>query len=261
MCSAFTRGAPLNLETTLSAFEGGITNSVGVSVACAIAGIISGVVTLTALGATLVTTIVPIAKQSVLLALFLTMLACIVLGMGVPTTANYIIMATTTAPILVEMGIPILAAHMFVFYFGIVADITPPVALAAYAGSAIADSNPLRTGINATKLAITAFIIPYIFALNPSLLLVCAGYEAKLFKVLQILAISLIGCSSLSAALEGFLVHKNKIWETALFAIGGLLMIMPDGLTDLIGIVLIALAVLSHFFFDRVIHKKASPEA
>jgi len=261
VCSAFTRGAPLNLETTLSAFEGGITNSVGVSVACAIAGIISGVVTLTALGATLVTTIVPIAKQSVLLALFLTMLACIVLGMGVPTTANYIIMATTTAPILVEMGIPILAAHMFVFYFGIVADITPPVALAAYAGSAIADSNPLRTGINATKLAITAFIIPYIFALNPSLLLVCAGYEAKLFKVLQILATSLIGCSSLSAALEGFLVHKNKIWETALFAIGGLLMIMPDGLTDLIGLVLIALAVLSHFFFDRVINKKASPEA
>lgn len=260
-CSAFTRGAPLDLKTSLSAFEGGITNSVGVAVACAIAGIIAGVVTLTALGATLVTTIVPIAKQSTLLALFLTMLACIVLGMGVPTTANYIIMATTTAPILVEMGIPLLAAHMFVFYFGIVADITPPVALAAYAGSAIADSNPLRTGIQATKLAITAFIVPYIFALNPSLLLVCAGYEAKLFRVLQILATSLIGCYSLSAALEGFLMHKNKLWETVLFAIGGFLLIMPDGVTDLIGIALIAIAFLSHLFFDRVIKKKASPEA
>ncbi len=261
VCSAFTRGAPLDLETSLSAFEGGITNSIGVSVACGIAGIISGVVTLTALGATLVTTIVPIAKQSVLLALFLTMLACIVLGMGVPTTANYIIMATTTAPILVEMGIPILAAHMFVFYFGIVADITPPVALAAYAGSAIADSNPLRTGVNATKLAITAFIIPYIFALSPSLLLVCEGYEAHFFGVVQILATSLIGCFSLSAALENFFIHKNKIWETVAFAVGGLLLIMPDGLTDIIGVALIALAVLSHLFFDRLLAKKTTPKA
>ena len=261
VCSAFTRGATLDLKTALSGFEGGITNSVGVAVACGVAGVISGVVTLTALGATLVTTIVPIAKQSVLLALFLTMLSCIVLGMGVPTTANYIIMATTTAPILVGMGIPLLAAHMFVFYFGIVADITPPVALAAYAGSAIADSNPLRTGLNATKLAITAFIIPYIFAMNPSLLLVCAGYEAKFFKVLQILATSLIGCFALSAALENYFMHKNKIWETVLFAIGGLLLIMPDGLTDLIGLILIALAVLSHLFIDRIIKKKTSPEA
>ncbi len=261
VCSAFTRGAPLDLNTALSAFEGGITNSIGVSVACGIAGIISGVVTLTALGATLVTTIVPIAKQSILFALFLTMLACIVLGMGVPTTANYIIMATTTAPILVEMGIPILAAHMFVFYFGIVADITPPVALAAYAGSAIADSNPLRTGVNATKLAITAFIIPYIFALSPELLLVCEGYEASFFGVLQILATSLLGCFALSAALENFFVHKNKIWETVAFAVGGLLLIMPDGLTDIIGVLLIALSVLSHLFLDRFLAKKAPPKA
>ena len=255
-CSIFTRGATLDFKTSLAAFEGGITNSIGVSVACAIAGIISGVVTLTALGATLVTPIVPLASQSILLALFLTMLACIVLGMGVPTTANYIIMATTTAPILTGMGIPVLAAHMFVFYFGIVADITPPVALAAYAGSAIADSNPLRTGVNATKLAITAFIIPYIFALNPDLLLVCEGYEAHFFKVVQILLTSLLGCFSLSAALENFFIHKNKIWETILFAIGGLLLIMPSGITDLIGIVLIALSVLSHLFFDRFFHKK-----
>lgn len=261
VCSAFTRGAPLDLKTSLAAFEGGITNSIGVSVACGIAGIISGVVTLTALGATLVTTIVPIAEKSVLLALFLTMLSCIVLGMGVPTTANYIIMATTTAPILVEMGIPLLAAHMFVFYFGIVADITPPVALAAYAGSAIADSNPLKTGINATKLAITAFIIPYVFALSPSLLLVCEGYEAHFFGVVQILATSLIGCFSLSAALENYFIHKNKIWETVMFAAGGLLLIMPDGMTDIIGVALIAIAVLSHLFFDRLLAKKTTPKA
>ncbi len=261
VCSAFTRGAPLDLKTSLDAFEGGITNSIGVSVACGIAGIISGVVTLTALGATLVTTIVPVAKQSVFLALFLTMLACIVLGMGVPTTANYIIMATTTAPILVEMGIPLLAAHMFVFYFGIVADITPPVALAAYAGSAIADSNPLRTGLNATKLAITAFVIPYIFAMNPDLLLVCEGYEAHFFRVVQILATSLIGCFALSAALQNYFLHKNKIWEGILFAVGGLLLIMPDGITDLIGIFLIALGVLSHLFFDRILAKRMPPKA
>lgn len=254
-CTFFSRAALMSPSATVEAMEGGITNSVGVSIACAIAGIISGVVTLTALGQTLINTIVPLAKHSKFLALFLTMTSCIILGMGVPTTANYIIMATTTAPILVQMGIPMLAAHMFVFYFGIVADITPPVALAAYAGSAIAGSNPLKTGVTATRLAITAFIIPYVFAYSPELLLVCEGYEAHFLTVAQIILTSLIGCISVSAALENFLLHKNKIWETVLFAAGGLLLIIPSLVTDFIGMACIALALVSHLFFDRALRR------
>ena len=177
------------------------------------------------------------------------MLACIVLGMGVPTTANYIIMATTTAPILVQMGVPLLAAHMFVFYFGIVADITPPVALAAYAGSAIAGSNPLKTGVNATRLAITAFIIPYIFALSPQMLLVCEGYQVGFLGIAQIIITSLFGIFGVSAALEQYFIHKNKIWETLLFASGGLMMIIPEPITDICGIICIALAIASQFVF------------
>ena len=172
LCSFLTRSAILSPRLVAEGLQGGAGSSIGVAVACAMAGIISGVVSMTALGTTLVAVIVPLAQKSVFLALFCTMAACIVLGMGVPTTANYVIMATITAPILIKMGLPTLAAHMFVFYFGIVADITPPVALAAYAGSAIAHSNPLKTGVAATKLAIGAFIIPYIFALNPSLLFI-----------------------------------------------------------------------------------------
>lgn len=254
ICSFFTKGAVLTPKLAAQGFEGGITNSVGVAIACAIAGIVSGVVTLTGLGNTLVTAIVPIAEKNILLALFLTMLACIVLGMGVPTTANYIIMATTTAPILVQMGIPLLAAHMFVFYFGIVADITPPVALAAYAGSAIAGSNPLKTGLNATRLAITAFIIPYIFALSPQMLLVCEGYQVDFLVVVQIIVTSLLGIFAISAALEQYFIHKNKIWETLLFASGGLMMIIPELITDICGIICIALAIASQFVFRNKKH-------
>jgi TRAP-type uncharacterized transport system fused permease subunit len=250
-CSFFTKGAILTPELAISGFEGGITNSIGVAIACAIAGIVSGVVTLTALGSTLVTTIVPIAEKNTFLALFLTMLACIVLGMGVPTTANYIIMATTTAPILIQMGIPMLAAHMFVFYFGIVADITPPVALAAYAGSAIAGSNPLKTGVNATRLAITAFIIPYIFAMSPEMLLVCEGYQVNFWFLLQIIATSILGIVAISACLEGFFIRRTKIWETILFGLGGLLVIIPEPTTDIIGLTCIVLAVLSQIFIDK----------
>ena len=209
----------------------------GVSLACALAGIIAGVVTLTSLGSTLLDVIVPIAQNNLFLALFLTMICCIVLGMGVPTTANYLIMATITAPILVKMGIPVLAAHMFVFYFGIVADITPPVALAAYAGSAIAGSNPLKTGVTATRLAITAFIIPYIFAFNPKMLFI----EATLFEVVLIIITACLGIFALSAALEGYMFRRMKWFEVVPLILGGLLMIYPGHLTDTIGFVVVAI--------------------
>ena len=231
----------------VDALEGGVKNTMGVCLACALAGIIAGVVTLTSLGSTLLDVIVPIAQNNLFLALFLTMICCIVLGMGVPTTANYLIMATITAPILVNMGIPVLAAHMFVFYFGIVADITPPVALAAYAGSAIAGSNPLKTGVNATRLAIAAFVIPYIFAFNPKMLFI----EASALDIVLIIVTSCIGIFALSAALEGFMLRRLKFYEVIPLLVGGLLMIYPGHVTDLIGFVIVAIIVVVQILEKR----------
>lgn len=234
-------------KTALDALETGIRNTMGVSLACALAGIVAGVVTLTSLGSTLLNVIVPIAQNNLFIALFLTMLTCIVLGMGVPTTANYLIMATITAPILVKMGLPVLAAHMFVFYFGIVADITPPVALAAYAGSAIAKSNPLKTGVIATRLAITAFVIPYIFAYNPKMLFI----NATAFEVVIIVLTAIIGIFAISSGLEGYMFRRLRAYEVIPLIAGGLLMVIPGHFTDIIGLVIVALVVVLQFVMAR----------
>ncbi len=238
--------------TSLEALEAGMKNTMGVSLACGLAGIVAGVVTMTSLGSTLIGVIVPIAQNNLFLALFLTMATCIVLGMGVPTTANYLIMATITAPILIEMGLPMLAAHMFVFYFGIVADITPPVALAAYAGSAIAGSDPFKTGVNATRLAITAFVIPYVFAFNPKMLFI----DATAFEVALIIVTSIIGIIALSSALESYMFRKLKAVEVVALIVGGLLMVYPGHVTDLIGFVIVALIAVEQYYFAKI-KKKA----
>ncbi len=237
--------APLTPSTVIGTLENGAKNTIGVAVACGMAGLISGVITMTALGQILINVLVPVAERNMFLALFLTMLCCIVLGMGVPTTANYVIMATITAPILVKMGIPVLAAHMFVFYFGIVADITPPVALAAYAGSAIAKSNPLKTGITATRLAITAFIIPYIFAFNPEMLIIDS--TGPWYSIVILVITAIIGCFAVASGMEGFFITKMHWWER-IFAIGGgLCFIIPGTLTDVIGLGVIAVLVVIQF--------------
>lgn len=260
VCSFLTKDAILTPQVLLEGFEGGTNNSVGVSTACGIAGIISGVVTMTALGTTLINVIVPLAEKGTLIALFLTMICCIILGMGVPTTANYVIMATITAPILIEMGIPMLAAHMFVFYFGIVADITPPVALAAYAGSAIAKSDPFQTGVQATKLAITAFIVPYIFAYTPKMLLVIEGYEASVFEVISIFATSIIGIYAISSGMEGFMDHHEPIWQRILLIGAGLCMVIPEMITDIVGLVVIAaIFILQNFIEKKKLAKAEAP--
>ena len=171
------------------------------------------------------------------------MLCCIILGMGVPTTATYCIMAATCAPILTRMGVPILAAHFFVFYFGIVADITPPVALAAYAGSAIAKSNPMKTALNATKMAIAAFLIPYAFCFNPQMLLI----DASVFNVIILYVTSLVGVAGVAAALEGYFRSGMGMVDRLLFLCGGLLMIFPGTVTDVTGLLLIAAGVALQF--------------
>ena len=255
LCSFLTRSAILSPRLVAEGLQGGAGSSIGVAVACAMAGIISGVVSMTALGTTLVAVIVPLAQKSIFLALFCTMLACIVLGMGVPTTANYVIMATITAPILIKMGIPLLAAHMFVFYFGIVADITPPVALAAYAGSAIAHSNPLKTGITATKLAIGAFIIPYIFALYPSLLFIDVE---SVWALIGIMVTSIIGMAGIAMGMTGH-VYAHVPWYMRIMLLaGGIFLIDPSPVSDLIGLLLIGIPFAFQLLQNRKLKATAA---
>ena len=233
----------ITITKIIDALEAGGKGTITVAVACAMAGIVAGCITVTGLASKLITAIVSGSGGHTMIALVLTMLCCIVLGMGVPTTANYCIMAATCAPILMnpQIGVPAMAAHFFVFYFGIVADITPPVALAAYAGSAIAKAPPMKTAFNATKLAIAAFIVPYIFAKNPAMLLVNVENP---FQVVQIVLSSLVGLFGVAAALNGFLYRPiNPLFRLALVA-GGLGMMIPGTLTDVIGLAVVAAVVL-----------------
>ena len=249
----------ITVSKCLDALEAGAKGTVTVAAACAMAGIVAGCITTTGLASTLLRAIVSVSGGQAFIALFLTMLCCIVLGMGVPTTANYCIMAATCAPILTspEIGIPMLAAHFFVFYFGIVADITPPVALAAYAGAAIAKAPPMKTALNATRLAIGAFIVPYIFALNPAMLFLNAEGViggVGVMDVAMIVVSALLGIYAVAAGLAGFFQAKlNPVFRLILVA-GGLLMLIPGGLTDIIG-----LAVLvGIYFIQKMAAKKAA---
>jgi len=234
--SLFDKDDRITPTKFMDALEAGGRGTITVAAACGIAGIISGSITMTGLANELINAIVSLAGNRLIIALVLTMLCCIVLGMGVPTTANYCIMAATTAPILIRMGVPTLAAHFFVFYFGIVADITPPVALAAYAGSAIAKSNPMKTAFNASRLAIAVFIVPYVFCYNPAMLLI----NTTPLQVAQVAVTSFIGIFGVSAALEGYLMTNMSPLVRILMAAGGLMLIDPRTITDLVGILVIA---------------------
>jgi len=252
--SMFRKETRLTPKTFIDAMENGAKNTIGVAAACAIAGIIVGIVSLTGIGLKLADGLLMLSGGIDIVALFLTMIACIILGMGIPTTANYVIMATITAPIILKLipGTPVLAAHMFVFYFGIVADITPPVALAAYAGAAISGGNPIRTGIIATRLAITAFIIPYIFVLSPQMLLI----NTDVISVVQIVITSTIGMFAIAGGLEGYMKKPLMWWQRILAIIGGLMMIDPGLMTDLIGIAIIGIVVVEQYVIKDKSQKK-----
>ncbi len=227
----------------LQSLANGTKNAIGVALACAVAGCISAMVQQTGLANVLSSLVQSASQIHPIFALGLTMLMCIVLGMGVPTTANYVIMASMVAPILMRsLSIPVLAAHMFVFYFGIVADITPPVALAAYAGSAIAKSNPMKTGVTATRLAITAFIVPYIFAFSPEMLIV--GSDKPWYEIVLLVVTALCGIYIISAGMEGYMYKDMPWWERILALAGGLCMVIPGIATDAIGLALIALVFM-----------------
>ena len=237
-----------SLLSAVDALAAGAKGAITVAVACAMAGMIAGCITVTGLASILINAIVSLAGNATIIGLVLTMVCCIVLGMGVPTTANYCIMASTCAPILIQLGFPVVAAHFFVFYFGIVADITPPVALAAYAGSAIAKSNPMKTGINATKLAIAAFIVPYIFAYNPSMLFVG---NVEWYDVLLISITALLGLFGIAAALNGHLFRKIPMVLRLALVAGGLGMMIPGLASDLIGLAVVGAIVVFQYISSK----------
>lgn len=227
----------------VAGMEAGGRGALGVLSATACAGIIIGVVTLTGLGLKLGSSLVALANGQLFLTLVFTMITSILLGMGVPTTANYVITSTIAAPAIVmilgrmypELGpyapMIILPAHMFAFYFGIIADVTPPVALAAFAGAGIAKGNPMKTGFNASKLAIAAFMVPYIFVFKPQMLL----FDVDALGVILLVSTSLVGIVSVSAGIMGYLRRSMFIWERLVFIVGGIMLVTPGGITDLLG--------------------------
>lgn len=251
--SLFDKENRITPHKVLDALVAGGKSTITVGAACGVAGIIAGTITMTGLANDLINAIVGIAGDKLIIALILTMLCCIVLGMGVPTTANYCIMAATTAPILIRMGVPTMAAHFFVFYFGIVADITPPVALAAYAGSAIAKSKPMKTAFNASKLAIAVFIVPYMFCYTPAMLLI----DTTPLRVVQIAITAFIGVFAVASALEGYCFARMHMITRIVIAAGGLMLIHPALLTDVIGIAV----VVAILVFNRVVEKRQTAAA
>lgn len=240
-----TRMKPIEIVQGL---EKGAKAVLGVMIACASAGIIIGIVTKTGVGLKLAGALIDLAGGQLLPAMFFTMITSLILGMGVPTTANYVITSTIAAPALIQMGVPIMGAHLFVFYFGIIADVTPPVALAAYAGAGISGGNPMKTGVNASKLAVAAFVIPYIFVLSPSLLMINVTAPELFWSLIT----SLIGMLGLSVAMIGYwYAPVNFIMRICFFG-GGLLLIKPGLMTDVIGFGIL----LAGFLIQRMKAKK-----
>ncbi|WP_296091013.1 TRAP transporter permease [uncultured Treponema sp.] len=245
-------------------------NIISVAIACGMAGIIIGIVTLTGLGLRLGNGLVMLAHGKLLLTLVFTMVASIILGMGAPTTANYLITSTITAGAIISLGIEPLAAHMFAFYFGIIADVTPPVALAAIAGAAIAKAKPMKTAINATKLAIGAFIIPYMFVYNSKMLMI----NASALSVVMIIVTAILGMFGISVALEGYGFNNTGFFynsgkgkttriafdalERILFAVAGLLCVIPEAKTDIIGVSLLAVLTAYQLILKKVRGAKAT---
>ena len=247
----------MSIPDIVNALESGARSALGVAIACATAGIIVGVVTLTGLGLKMANGLIDLAGGHLLLTMFFTMITSLILGMGVPTTANYVITATMCAPALVLLGVPLLAAHLFVFYFGIIADITPPVALAAYAGAGIARANPFWTGVTASKLAIGAFIVPYIFVLNPAMVLI--GTTPYLLTMNLVTAFG--GMFGIGAAMIGFCVAPMNWFERILFGIAGLMLIDPGLLTDIIGVAILAVGLIIQYRKKKVWVAAGSPTA
>lgn len=228
MCAAATRFTPARF---LLALKVTARNALMVSTCCACAGIVVGCITATGIGFKFINIITSLADNNLVLMMIVLMMTCIVLGMGVPTTPAYIIVATLGAPVLVKMGVPVIAAHMFVFYYAILSVVTPPVCLAAFSGAAIAEADAMRTGFIAMKLAVVAFIVPFFFVLQPSLLM-----QGSAMDVTQACVTSIIAMYALAGSMQGYLLITANIIERAVLLTGGLTMLYPGTMTDLVGL-------------------------
>jgi len=249
--SMIRKDTRLNFTRFVEVLESGARNSIIVAVACATAGIIIGVVTMTGLGMAFVSTMLSLTYVitndaiRMVVVLILCMFASLILGLGIPTTAKYVIMATVTAPILYMMGVPLLAAHMFVFYFGVDADITPPVALASYAAAGIAKGDPMKTSVIAVRLGIAAYLIPFLFVFNPQMLFI----DATALGVVQLLITGVIGVTCIAAGLSGYLLRPMMRFERLLAIAAGLALVDGGLLSDVIGVgILVALVLFQKFF-------------
>lgn len=256
LISQIRKETRMGIKEIIAALEDGAKQSLSVMAACAVVGIVIGVVNLTSFGTVITSSIVTLGAGSLFLTLFLTMIASMILGMGLPSIPAYIITATMAAPALATFGIPVLVAHMFVFYFGIFANITPPVALASFAGAGIAQGDPMKTGWQSLKLALAGFIVPFMFVYNPHMLMIetaNAAVMAKTFplpSVIDIIAVvisSVIGVLGLSASVEGYFKQPMAMWQRIILAVGSLMLIVPELTTDLVGIAIVATMILLNF--------------
>ena len=224
-----------------------VKSAVSVGIACAMAGIISGVIMGSGLGYRISSILTSVAGTSMLLLLVLTMVVSLIMGMGVPTTAAYLVLASLVAPTMIQLGIPPLAAHMFIFYFGCISSITPPVALAAYAGAGLAGCDPNKTGYKAFRLAFCSFLMPYLFVYNPVLLM-----EGGVLDILWSLVTALIGAYLLASGFEGFFFRWSLKWfERPLMILGAVMLIVPGMVTGLVGIAIIVVEFVTEFMFKR----------
>ena len=244
LVSAFRKDTRIGFKGTVDALVDGARSALGVAAATAAAGIIVGVVTKTGLGLKMANGLLDLAGGALLPTLFLTMIAALILGMGSPTTANYVITSTIAAPAIILLGVPDLSAHLFVFYFGIVADITPPVALAAFAAAAISGGEPFKTGVESSKLAISAFIIPYMFVLSPELLMIDTTWTYLIWVVFT----AFIGMFAISAGVIGYWMRKMFWIERIVALIAGLCLIYPEKISDIIGLVSFGILLGLQFF-------------
>lgn len=265
--SMFRKETRMSLKDILKALEDGAKQSLSVMTACAVVGIIIGVVNLTSFGTVMTSSIMSLGQGSLFLTLFFTMIASMILGMGLPSIPCYIITATMAAPALANFDIPVLVAHMFVFYFGIFANITPPVALASFAGAGISGGDPMKTGFQSLKLAIAGFVVPYLFVYNPNMLMIdVTGLptNAKEFplpaavSIISVVLTSIIGVVALSAAVEGYFMKEYRLISRLILGAGALMLIVPEGITDVIGIVLVLVMMGTQFVTSRQ-NKKSLP--
>ena len=261
--SLFRKETRMGFKGFVDALVDGARTALSVAVATACAGIIVGVVTKTGLGLKLANSLVSIADAvtshpdfQLFLTLFLTMIASLILGMGSPTTANYVITSTIAAPAIILMGVPDLSAHLFVFYFGIIADITPPVALAAFAAAGVSGGEPIRTGVNSAKLAIAAFIIPYAFVFSPQLLMINASF----LEIVWVVITAVLGMIAIGAGMVGYWYRRVFWYERIIAVVTGLLLIYPESLSDLAGVVIFGVLLVLQKYYKNALENNVSKE-